>query len=121
MSKKYLVAVLLIGFLALSFNGVSSAQATKKEADTTDYSYGAVVKVSSSQLVVAEYDFEKDQEVNATYELDPKVELKNVKSIGEIAQGDSVDITYFIKNGKKIATIIEVAKPVEERTAPFGE
>ena len=121
MSRKYLVAVLLIGFLALSFNGASSAQAATKQADMSDYSYGAVVKASSSQLVVAEYDFEKDQEINVTYELDPKVELKNVKSMGEIAQGDSVDITYVVKNGKKIATIIEVAKPVEEHTAPFGE
>jgi hypothetical protein len=63
---------------------------------------------------VSEYDYEKDEYTSVAYAIDPAVKLDNVKSLTEIAAGDTVDIDYVVKDGKNIAKIIAVEKqPVE--------
>jgi len=104
--KRYLeiAAVLVLGFLMCSVSGVSLAQ----EEEKTEYSWGKVSSASSSQIVVTEYDYDSDEDADVTYTIDPKVEFKNVDSLKSIAVGDSVDIEYVIKDGKKVVKVIAV-------------
>ena len=111
--KRYLVvaAVLALGLLICS--GISLAQEEAEEE--LDYSWGIVSTISSNQIVITEYDYDSDEEVNVTYTLDPKVDLKNVESLEDIKEGDSVEIDYAIKDGQKVAKIIAVEKPSQEK------
>ena len=117
--KRYLeiAAVLVLGFLMCSVSGVSLAQ----EEEKTEYSWGKVSSASSSQIVVREYDYDSDEDVDVTYTIDPKAELKNVDSLKSIAVGDSVDIEYVVKDGKKVAKVIAVEKSSQEEESTPSE
>jgi len=69
--------------------------------------------ITSNQIIIAEYDDETDKELEVTYTIDPEVELKNVNALKDISVGDSVDIEYVVRNGKKVAKVIAVEKPSE--------
>ena len=115
--KRYLViaTALVLGFLMCFASGTSLAQ----EEEETDYSWGTISSVSSNQIVAREHDYDKDEEVNVTYTVDPKVKLKNVKSLQDIKVGDSIEIDYVVKDGKKVAMAITVEKPsYEEEYTP---
>lgn len=88
----------------------SSAQTFAQEEDV-EYTWGTVKSISSSQIVVTEYDYDNDEDVEATYSTDPKVELIGVKTLKDIAVGDDLDIEYVIQGGKKVAKVITVEKP----------
>ena len=102
--SKWLLAVLICIITVFS-----STQTFAQEEDI-EYSWGTVKSISSSQIVVTEYDYDNDEDVEATYSVDPKVELIGVKSLEDIAVGDSLDIEYIIQSGKKIAKVITVEK-----------
>ena len=106
--KMYLVvAVVLALGLVFSVSGVSLAQ----EEEETEYSWGAIVgSVSSNQIVVREYDYDSDEEVNVTYTVDPQLDLRNVESLKNIKVGASIEIDYVIRKGKNVAVGIEVEK-----------
>lgn len=70
------------------------------------YSYGAVVKVSASEIVLQEYDYDSDVEKQVTYQLDPEVKLDGFKAISDLAVEDVVEVYYAEQDGKKIAKII---------------
>ncbi|UCH12126.1 MAG: hypothetical protein JSW18_04735 [Candidatus Omnitrophota bacterium] len=117
--RKYLVGVtiLILGFLVCFPPDISLAQEEEME-----YSWGTVNSVSSGQIVVAEYDRSRDEDVYVTYTIDPKAKLENVNSLKDIAVGDSVDIEYVVREGKKVAKLITVEKvSVEEEYLPRGE
>ena len=118
--KKYLVvaAVLALGLLMCTVPGVSLAQ----EKEEIEYCWGTVSSVSSNQIVVTEYDYDRDEDVNATYTVDPKVELRNVGALKDIKVGDSINIDYVVRGDKKVAKIIAVEKPsYEEDTEHYPD
>ncbi len=94
-----------------------SAEELGDEEDDINYSYGAVKSVAADHLVLTEYDYEKDADVDVTYSVDSNVELENVSAMAEIKAGDSVEIDYVEKDGKKVAVLISVEKPLEEEPA----
>lgn len=118
--KRYLAvaAVLTLGLVVCFASGISLAQEEEKE---TEYSWGTVSSISSDQITVKEHDYASENEVEVTYTIDPKVELKNVNSLKDIAVGDSVDIDYVVKDGKKVAMIIDVEKPSYEEESSYEE
>ena len=87
----------------------SSVQTFAQEEDV-EYAWGTAKTISSNQIVVIEYDYDNDQDIEATYSVDPKVELRGVNSLKDITAGDSLDIEYVIQSGKKIAKVITVEK-----------
>ncbi len=109
--KRYLVAavVLVLGLLICS--GISLAQ--EEEAEELECTWGPVSSVSSDQIVISEYDYDKDEEVDVAYAVDPNVELINVDSLESITVGDSVDIEYAVRGDQKVAKVITVEKPSE--------
>lgn len=113
----WIAAVFAVGFI-----GVLPAQALAEEttaavpaveAEEPEYAFGTAKSVEGDTLVINEFDYDTGEEKEATYGVDSKTEYDNVASLKEVAAGDEVDIDYLVKDGKKIAVAISVAKPVE--------
>jgi hypothetical protein len=109
MKKVLSLGVLVI--LLFSVVGISYAQ---EVAEETDYSFGTVKSVTGDQLVVTEYDYEADKDVDITYTVDPAAKLENVDAVANIKAGDSIEIDFISKDGKKIAKALSVEKPLPE-------
>ena len=108
---KCLAVLALFGLASLvcPASGVVFAQ-----EEDAEYSWGTAKSVSSDQIVVMEYDYDKDEDVEVSYVVDPKVELKGVDSLDDIKVGDDIEVNYVTKDGKKVARVIAVEKPTEE-------
>lgn len=120
--KKYLVAAtaLAVALLLYQMYSLSLAQEAEKteEAEEVEYSWGTVSSLSTNQIVVKEYDYDSDAEIDVTYVVDPSVKLKNVDLLKNIAVGASVEIDYVTKDGKKVAKVISVEPSYEEEYTP---
>ncbi len=131
--KKSLVVVLglalgIVSILPVAFSQEEAAPAAAPAApaaavgeEETDYSFGTVKSVTGDQLVVSEYDYESDKDVDVTYTTDPAVKLENANAVADIKAGDSVEIDFVSKDGKKIAKTVSVEKPTEEEAAAPAE
>ena len=84
---------------------VSNFSLAQDEKDM-DYSWGAVVEMSSDQIVVSEYDYDLDEEKDVVYKVSPDTELRNIEALKDLAEGDSVEISYVVKGKERIAKVI---------------
>lgn len=109
--------VLVAIFLAVALSGLSLAQ----EGEELEYSWGEVSSVSSDKIVVKEYDYETDKEIEVTYEVDPKAEFKGVGSLKDVSVGDAVEIEYSVVDSKKVAKIIDVERLSSEEEEASSE
>lgn len=82
--------------------------------EETEFSYGTVKSVSADQIVISEYDYEADKDVDVTYQVSADVKIEGAASLQEIAAGDAVDIDFLVKDGQNVATALTVEKAVEE-------
>lgn len=98
----------VVAFLMCSMAGISQAQEQEEEME---YTYGTVVSVSAKEIVVSEYDYEEDKEVNVTYAIDPKAKIEGAESAADIAVGDIVEMDYMVEGNKNVAKNIFVEKP----------
>ncbi len=115
MQRYLVVAVVSVLVLLICYvSGVALAQ----EEQETKYSWGTVSSVSPSQIVVKEYNYDVEEEVDITYTPAPDIEFENVDSLKSIAVGDSVDIEYVVKGDKRVATLITVEKPSYDEDMP---
>ncbi|MDO8729752.1 MAG: hypothetical protein Q7J69_00990 [Candidatus Omnitrophota bacterium] len=112
----------IAAIFALGFIGVLSMRALAEETpavppavevEEPEYAFGTAKSVEGDTLVINEFDYDTGEEKEATYWVDSKTEYDNVASLKEVAAGDEVDIDYLVKDGKKVAVAISVAKPVE--------
>ncbi|MBU0478776.1 hypothetical protein KKC91_09455 [bacterium] len=106
MNRHLVIAAGLALSLLMCF--VSNISLAQEEGELVS-SYGIVRSLSSNELVVRESN-DEGEEVDVSYIIDTKVELKNVKALEDIAAGDSVEIEYVVRDGKKVAKIISVEK-----------
>jgi len=106
--RNYLVfaVALVLGLLMCSVPCLSFAQEEELE-----YSWGTVRNVSSDKIVVVEYDYANDAELEVAYTVDSNVKLENADSLQDITVGDSVEVEYIIKDNEKIAKVIAVERP----------
>ena len=70
--------------------------------------YASVDSISAKQIIISEYDIEKKEFNPAIFSIGPKVKLENVNSLDEIFSPMFVDITYVIREAKKVALRITV-------------
>ena len=133
--KKYLTILTLVlsvstcfpvsALLAQEKTAQPAAYTTNEEAiegaaepvlgeEGTEFSYGTVKSISANQIVVSEYDYDTDKDVDVTYMVPAEAKLENVASLQEIAVGDAVDIDFLVKDGQKAASTITVEKPLQE-------
>lgn len=115
--KKYLIAaaVLAVALLLCQMPSLSLAQEAEEEVE---YSWGTVSSLAANQIVVKEYDYDSDAEIDVTYTVDSNLKLKNVDSLKNIAVGSSVEIDYVTKGDKKVAKVISVEPSYEEDYTP---
>ena len=114
--KKYIMGAMVLALLFLMCY-VSGAPLAQEEE--LEYSWGRVSGLSSNQIIVKEYDYESDEEVDVTYAVDPEVKIENANSLEEIAVGDSVGINFVVRNSEKVAKVIIVEKSsYEEEHTP---
>lgn len=106
LSKLHLSVASVIMMIMLGFFVGKAGSVPADDIEEMNYSYGKVFRVSPQEISVTEYDYEKDQEINESYTIDPAIELQNIPSLDRLAAGDEVEIYYDNKNGKKIALII---------------
>lgn len=76
-----------------------------------EYAFGTVKSASGNELVINEFDYDTGQEKEVAYAVDAGTEFDNVASLKEVAAGDEVDIDYLVKDGKRVAVAVAVAKP----------
>lgn len=124
--NKYVFGFMLLFGILISSTPVFSedasvAQPAEATEPETEFSFGTVKSIAQNQIVVSEYDYESNTDVNVTYEVPADAEFENVKSLGEIAVGDSVDIDFLAKEGKKVAVVITVEKPTEVQDETAAE
>jgi hypothetical protein len=90
------------------------------EFEGAEFSYGTVKSVSGDQIVVTEYDYEQDKDIDVTYSVNAETTYEGVQSMSEIAAGDSVDVDYKIEGDKKIALAVAVEKGGEDEELTLG-
>ncbi len=119
--SKRKICFAIFGVLLLMAGALFAEIAENKDfKETSGFAYGTVSQVSGDQIVVSEYDYEKDEETDNTYFLSDKIEIKNVASLKDIAVGDNVDIVYTTSDDKRIAQSISVEKPSSDED-PAGD
>jgi len=112
---KRLLAVAVSVFLAVP---AFCTQAVAED-ESSDYSYGEVVKATDQGLTVLEYDYEMDQERAVDYSVSAATSLNNVAKAGQLAKGDTVEIYFKNVNGAKVADAIikdDASDPVDDQT-----
>ncbi len=94
--------------------------ATAQNEEEINYSYGIVVSHSPEQLVVLEYDYDSDEEIEVSYEINAETAVENVESLDKLQKDDGVEVYYREKDGKKIAVSIE-KELITDDTVDFSE
>lgn len=107
---KKILLVLLAGLLICSVSNVSLAQ----EEEDVGFSWGSVVGVSSNEIIISEYDYETEEELQVAYVINSDTESNNVNSLEGIYVGDVVNIDYVVSGGKKVAKIITFEQGQED-------
>lgn len=125
MNQKFTISVLMIAF-SISFflspvfaeepksGSASAAEAQEPVEVETEFSFGTVKSLADNQLVVSEYDYESNADVDVTYQVSGETAFENVASLKEIAVGDSVDVDFLVTDSQKKAVAITVEKPLSE-------
>jgi len=113
MKKYFFVSVCTLVFVFLGFVPLF---AQYEAEDEINYSYGVVVSSSPNQIVLLEYDYDRDEEVQVTYEINVDTKVENVESLDNLQKDDNVEIYYKEAEGKKIAVSVEKELFVDEDT-----
>lgn len=117
--KKCLFLVLLVGLVSLGMAGIDvfaqaedAAQEMKAStgSEESEFAYGLVDRIDSNQLVLAEYDYDTNNEVNTAYSLTEDTKIEGIEEKSGISAGDGAEIEYENKDGKKIAKTISIEK-----------
>lgn len=85
----------------------------EEEAVSNEISvYGEVQEVNadSNSMKVQYYDYDNDQEKLVEVVASQDTRMENIGAVGEIKQGDWVDVTYAVSEGKNIAKFIMVER-----------
>jgi hypothetical protein len=102
--KKLVIAPLFALALAFAVNiPVSIAQDNTNE---DKFSFGKVVSVNAQEVMVKEYDFAKDADVEVAYTITGETEFGNVNAVTDLAANDDIVIDYVEKDGKRVVTTL---------------
>ena len=77
----------------------------------TEFTYGTVTGIDGNQINLTEYDYEKDEDVAASYFVNDKTEYKGVNGLQDIVVGDVIDVIYSEIDGKRLSAHISIEKP----------
>jgi hypothetical protein len=86
-----------------------------------EYTYGSVMSSSSAEIIVSEYNYETDEEVQMTYIISPETKFSNVPGAADLVKDDNVDIYYKVTDDKKIAAMVTKDDTVYESEVAEAE
>jgi len=102
--KIILISGALICTLGLTL-GVAQEE-TKDWEEIAGYAYGPVVRISAKKIVIAEYDYETEQDVEKLFIINTETKFENAKAYYSIKSGDQVEIEFEKVGEQKIAKLI---------------
>jgi len=92
----------------------AETEAVLEEADEeleykTAYGQVSGIDEDARTITILQFDYELEEEVGVTYVVKDDAEIEGVKTLGEIHEGDWVDIEYEAdENGEKEADFVSV-------------
>lgn len=107
---KKVLGLVFVGLLVVA----SAVMAQQEAAPEMDYGWGVVDQVNGDVVVIAEYDYETDQETSATYRLDPNVALEGIATLAELKAEDTVEFYYVSRDGEKVIMTLALDTAEEE-------
>ncbi len=117
--KKSFIAITAVICLSLAF---VQLDCFAQVDDETQYSYGEVISVSQSQILVREFDYVTGEEKDMLYYLNDDTIFDIVVTAGQIQPGDLVDLEFIVSgDGSRIAKEILVDRIDEEYYQDFIE
>jgi hypothetical protein len=100
----------------IGFNPAFVPAQEKQEAqDLSVYTFGVVKQVSAERIVISEYDYTADKEVDVEYIINGGTQFINVSSAGDIQPGDEVEIVFVDEQGKKTAQSVSLDEEMAEQ------
>ena len=102
--------------VAVAFVFAFPAGAFAQDEEEIDFNSGTAkeVRVSSGEIVVSEYDWDTDADIDVTYAVAPDARVENADSWRNIASDSYVDFEFMEKDGKKTITYISVYEAGED-------
>ena len=71
-----------------------------------EYAYGTITTLTDKEILLKEYNYEKEEFVEISYQILPETKVRNTDSIKSIASGNQVEILYQDVDGKKNALVV---------------
>ena len=99
---------MMTSLLAFTLVCTASMTAVFAQEDNNEdkFSFGKVVSVSGQEIMVREYDFAKDADVEVAYTVTTETELGNVNAVADLVADDDIVIDYVEKDGKRVVTTL---------------
>lgn len=118
MKKLMLVPLFMLVFVFAVNTAVSFAQENINE---DKFSFGKVVSINAQEVMVKEYDFARDADVEVAYTITAETELGNVNAVTDLVADDDIVIDYVEKDGKRVVTtLVKEDKGAEAPVADEG-
>ena len=105
MRKYLLIAGITIGIF-LSANLLMAEDNAENADEALEYTYGSVVSATPQTVVIKEYNYESDEDVQASYVINTETKFNNMVGVQDLAQDDNVDIYYKVVGNQKEAKMI---------------
>ena len=84
------------------------------QEEIPEYTYGAVVSVSSRSITILEYDYDKEEEVERVYGVTQDTIFEHDASLSNMAPGDMADIEYMLSGNSRVARSVMIEKALAE-------
>lgn len=85
-----------------------------------EYAYGTITSITDKDILLKEYNYEKEEFVEISYQLLPETKVRNTDSIKSIASGNQIEILYQEVDGLKnaLVVVLETEEGVVEQDNP---
>ena len=85
-----------------------------------EYAYGTITSITDKEILLKEYNYEKEEFVEITYQLMPETKVRNTDSIKSILNGNQIEILYQDVDGKKnaLVVVLETEEGIVEQDNP---
>lgn len=85
-----------------------------------EYAYGTITNITDKEILLKEYNYEKEEFVEITYKLLPETKVRNTGSIKSIVTGNQIEILYQEVDGVKnaLVVVLETEEGVVEQDNP---
>ena len=85
-----------------------------------EYAYGTITNITDKEILLKEYNYEKEEFVEITYQLLPETKVRNTGSIKSIINGNQIEILYQEVDDKKnaLVVVLETEEGIVEQDNP---